>query len=309
MKNVSAVIPNYNGQSLLKKFLPYVLRTLDNNDELIVVDDNSTDNSIKYLIKEYKLKLTKQLKIKNIVSKEYFPQLKNIKYKLYKNNIKVGKNNINLILISLEENMRFAAAANTGVLFSNNDYILLLNSDVKPTKELRNQLIQHFNDPLIFGVGCLEYEKDETGEKSGKNKLWFYRGMFMHSKAQDMSSGPTAWVSGGSGMFDKQKWIYLNGFDQLFYPAYWEDLDLSYRARKEGWKTLFDEKAVVYHIHESTNMDIFGQQKIMHMSWLNLSKYLKKHATFWQLIQYYFYKPYWIYAWWKHNKKMNKIII
>ena len=81
MKNVSAVIPNYNGQSLLKKFLPYVLRTLDNNDELIVVDDNSTDNSIKYLIKEYKLKLTKQLKIKNIVSKEYFPQLKNIKYK------------------------------------------------------------------------------------------------------------------------------------------------------------------------------------------------------------------------------------
>ena len=112
--------------------------------------------------------------------------------------------------------MRFAAAANMGVLYSKNDLILLLNNDVKPSKKVRSELVEHFTDPLVFGVGCLEYERNKDGEKSGKNKLWFERGLFMHSKADDMFSGKTAWVSGGSGMFDKEKWMFLNGFDKRF---------------------------------------------------------------------------------------------
>lgn len=305
MKNVSAVIPNYNGKSLLKKFLPDVFKTLDNKDELIIVDDNSTDESLKYLIKTYKLKLSKITKLPTKVSQKYFPQQKELKYKYYKNIIRVGNKKINLILIALEENMRFAAAANIGVLFANHAYILLLNSDVKPTKDLRTQLIQHFNDPLVFGVGCLEYEKDNKGEKSGKNKLWFKMGMFMHSKADDMLSGPTAWVSGGSGMFDKTKWVYLNGFDQLFYPAYWEDVDLSYRAKMNGWKVLFDQNAVVYHVHESTNADAFGEQKIMDMSWNNSIKFVEKNANFWQKIKYNIFKPHWKYM---RNKELKNRI-
>jgi hypothetical protein len=36
----------------------------------------------------------------------------------------------------------------------------------------------------------------------------------------------------------------------LFNPFYWEDIDLSYRARKTGWKTLFESKSIVHHYHE-----------------------------------------------------------
>lgn len=309
MQQVSAVIPNYNGTSLLKKYLPDVLRCLDNGDELIIVDDDSTDESVKFLVRQYKLKLGKKFTVSTKVSKEYFPQVRSLKYKLYSNKIIVGKNKIDFILIALSVNMRFAAATNAGVLFASNDFILLLNNDVKPSKNVRNQLIQHFSDPLVFGVGCLEYENDGGGEKSGKNKLWFEKGMFMHSKADDMLTGETAWTSGGSSMFDKQKWLYLNGFDQLFYPAYWEDLDLCYRARKKGWRCLFDEKAVVYHRHESTNNDIFGEQKITQMSWKNLEKFVKKHANYWQLFQYYIFKPYWIYAFSKFQKGFGHKIL
>jgi len=307
MKKVSTVIPNYNGRSLLKKFLPFVFKTLKNNDELIIVDDNSTDESLKYLINTYKLKLSKINKLPNKVSKNYFPNKKDIEYKLYKNNVKVGKNNINMMVVALAENVRFAGASNTGVLFANNECILLLNSDVKPTKNLRDELVQHFNDPLVFGVGCLEYERDEKGDVSGKNKLWFEKGMFMHSKADDMFSGSTAWVSGGSGMFDKEKWLYLEGFDQLFYPAYWEDVDLSFRARQNGWKVLFDQNAVVYHVHESTNTDVFGQQKMMEMSWNNSIKFVEKNANLFQLFLYNLFKPYWKFKRYKHLK--NRTII
>lgn len=305
MKTVSAVIPNYNGKSLLQKFLPFVLKTLTNGDELIIVDDNSTDESVSFLIREYKLKLTKKTVLAHKASKEYYPQEKDISYKLYSNSVLVGKNRVAILLVALEKNMRFAAAANTGVLFSSGECILLLNSDVKPEKNVRTELVQHFTDPLVFGVGCLEYEKDENGEKSGKNKLWFEKGMFMHSKAEDMFSGESAWVSGGSGMFDTEKWFYLNGFDKSYYPAYWEDVDLSFRAKMQGWKVLFDQNAVVYHVHESTNIDVFGQQKIMDMSWKNSVTFIKNNANMWQLICFYLFKPYWAY---KRRKQLeNKI--
>lgn len=300
MSNVSAVIPNYNGRSLLKKFLPDVIKCLSNKDEIIVVDDSSTDNSTKFLINNYKLQLTKR-KLNIELSKDYFPQPKNIKYKLYKNIVKIGKKEIHFYLVALEKNLRFAAAANTGVLFATNDYILLLNNDVKPTIDVRDILIEHFKDTEVFGVGCLEYEKNKSGEISGKNKLWFEKGLFMHSKADNMLSGSSGWVSGGSGMFNKQKWIYLNGFDQLYYPAYWEDVDLSFRAKSIGWKVLFDQNAVVYHVHESTNINIFGNQNIMNMSWDNSIKFVKKNANFWQLINYYLFKYYWTY---KRNKSI-----
>lgn len=308
VKTVSAVIPNYNGKSLLQRFLPSVLNCLKTGDELIIVDDNSTDESVKYLVRNFGLTLTKKAVLPTQVSKEYYPQAGSFKHKLYTKKIMVGKNTVTIYLVALEKNMRFAAAVNSGVLFANTDYIFLLNSDVKPTKTVRNALLQEFADPLVFGVGCLEYENDSSGKKSGKNKLWFEKGMFLHGKADNISSGPTAWVSGGSGMFDKQKWVYLNGFDQLFYPAYWEDLDLSYRARLNGWKVLFNQNAVVYHVHESTNKDIFGNQKIMEMSWKSLKKFVEKNATLWQLIQYYIFKPYWHFKWQRFFKK-NKILL
>lgn len=171
MKKVSAVIPNYNGKTLLSKHLPDVFKSLEDGDELIVVDDFSTDGSVKYLIRTYKLQLTKKAELPTQVSQNYFPQPKDLKYKLYINVVTVGKKKISFYLVALEKNMRFAASANFGVLFASGDYILLLNSDVKPTKTVRNQLLENFKDLDVFGVGCLEYEKDISGEKSGKNKL------------------------------------------------------------------------------------------------------------------------------------------
>lgn len=117
--------------------------------------------------------------------------------------------------------------------------------------------------------------------------------MFIHSRAEDLRSGPTAWVSGGSGVFDKKKWLEIGGFDRLFYPAYWEDIDLSFQARKRGWKVLFEEKAVVDHNHETTNASVFGQRKMEQMSWRNANKFVWKNGDFWQKFAHILWKPYW----------------
>lgn len=49
MSAVSVVIPNYNGKHLLAKHLPAVLEAMRAGDELIVIDDNSTDESWEWL--------------------------------------------------------------------------------------------------------------------------------------------------------------------------------------------------------------------------------------------------------------------
>src|SRR5690606_24971349 len=127
----------------------------------------------------------------------------------------------------------------------------------------------------------------------GKNVLWFEKGLFQHSKANNFESGETAWASGGSALFSIKKWLVLGGFDDLFYPAYWEDVDLSYRARQNGWKVLFNANAVVYHKHETTNTTVFGNKMIENISWSNSFKFAWKHSNILQKLQFMVWYPYW----------------
>lgn len=271
---VSIVIPTYNGKHLLEKHLPAVISTMRDGDELIIVNDCSSDSTVEYLSRKFQLQDSGS------------------------EGVLVGKSSTSnshpVKVVTPKENLRFAGACNLGVTAATNQLIFLLNNDVSPKKDVLLHLVPYFSDSSCFAVGCKEYEQDETGEVSGRNVLWFERGRFIHSKARKMESGETAWVSGGSGLFDRDKWILLGGFDKRFYPAYWEDIDLSFRARKKDWKVLFEEKAVVFHKHESTNNDVFGQSRIDKMSLKNGTAFILKHATLSQYLQYLIWKPYWM---------------
>ncbi len=276
MKSVSVVIPNYNGQQLLAKHLPAVIHALRSGDEIVIVDDASTDTSVAWLKTHFHL------------NEELSGQ------------ISVNERTILLRVIPQTTNKRFAATCNHGVEQARHEYIFLLNSDVSPHADVLEFLLPHFDDPNVFAVGCRE---DEHGVTGGKNRLWFARGMFMHARATDFSSGETAWVSGGSGVFHKPKWYLLGGFDVGFSPAYWEDVDLSFRAGKHGWKVLFEEHAVVDHFHETTNQTTFGQKRIAQISWRNAQRFTWKNGTFLQKILYIVWQPYW---WWKRKYVTEK---
>lgn len=271
-KRVSVLIPTYNGRHLLEQHLPAVIDCLREADEIVIVDDCGTDTTRDYLTKKFAL-------------------IPSSAEKMWEGKVK-GKH-IKVTLVQTQRNLRFAGACNVGAQIAGNELIFLLNNDVSPEKDVLQYLIPYFDEPDCFAVGCKEYEQDRSGEVSGRNLLWFERGRFMHSKARSMTSGKTAWVSGGSGLFDREKWVLLGGFDTRFYPAYWEDIDLSFRAQNKGWKVLFEEKAVVFHKHESTHVDVFGQKRIDRMSLKNGTAFIVKHATGKQYLQYLLWKPYW----------------
>jgi GT2 family glycosyltransferase len=291
---VSAVVPNYNGQHLLAKHLPAVITALEDGDELLVIDDCSTDDSVRWLTQLYKLELDPVLSTE--VARVFtHPKLK------FK-----GKK-IDFKLIVNQSNLRFGATANRGVAGAQHNLVFLINNDVSPQAQVLSYLVPAFSDETVFAVGCLEKERTADGiQLGGKNRLWFERGIFMHSRATNFKSGRTSWVSGGSGMFDRTKWLELGGFERAYYPAYWEDVDLSFRARKKGWKVLFEAKAVVNHNHESTHTDVFGQQKIMDIGWKNALIFTLRNADPAQRLQFWLWQPYWWWARRQASKQLKK---
>lgn len=178
--------------------------------EIIVVDDASTDTSVTLV-------------------KEKFPSVKIIKKSRHEG---------------------FASTVNEGVAATSGDIVVLLNTDVVPEEGFLSPLLAHFEDPNVFAVACMDksIEKDSTVLRGRGTARW-RRGFFVHGRG-DVDKKTTAWVSGGSGAFSKALWNELGGMDTLFNPFYWEDIDLSYRALKAGFRLVFEDKSVVTHLHE-----------------------------------------------------------
>lgn len=263
----SIVIPTYNGKELLKKHLPAVLKTMEAKDELLIIDDASLDDTEDWF-RDWKQAIAD----KKSTSTPTIRYIQNI------------------------TNLRFAATVNKAVHQIEHEFFVLLNNDVAPTKNLLNTLWQfarsQSNPDSIFAIGCKEIEGDDETKIGGRNVLWFERGMFIHSRHPDMSSGETAWASGGSALFSTQKWLEIGGFDRSFQPAYWEDIDLSVRAKNQGWQVLFCQDALVNHHHETTNATVFGQQRITMMSWKNAYIFAWKHMTRSQWVSHILWLPY-----------------
>lgn len=144
----------------------------------------------------------------------------------------------------------FGSTVNAGVKEARGDIVVLLNTDVRPEQNFLAPLIKHFKDTTVFGVGCLErsYENGKVILR-GRGEARWEKGFFVHSRGE-VNKTTTAWVSGGSSAFRKSIWEKLGGMDTLYDPFYWEDIDLSFRARKAGYNILFEPASVVVHEHE-----------------------------------------------------------
>ncbi|MEK7513817.1 MAG: glycosyltransferase [Patescibacteria group bacterium] len=221
--------------------------------EIIVVDDASPDDAVTYL-------------------KTNFPKVK---------------------VISNTTNQRFAVSCNIGVKAASGKIIVLLNSDVAPKPGFLAPLLAHFSDPKVFAASCLEIQRHEGKEKfSGRNRCQFKRGFLIHSAAP-VVAGNNCWATGGSSAFDRQKYLQLGGMDRLYAPAYWEDIDLSWRAREKfGWQILFEPKSQVFHNHETTNVSVFGQRQMELMALRNQFLFVWKNIRGSRLLQHLLWLPY-----------------
>ena len=202
-----------------------------------------------------------------------------------------------------QKNQRFAAACNTGAKIAKGEVVVLLNNDVFPQKDFLKFLLSHFKDPKVFSVGCKEKSiKDGKVVYSGRAEGKFVRGFLVHWRAENQDKNDTLWTAGGSMAVDRKKYLELGGMDTLFRPAYWEDIDLCFRARKRGWKVLFEPKSLVFHQHESTNISAFGKKRMRLFALKNQFLFVWKNGDVKMLLQHFFWLPYhFLKAWFSQD--------
>ena len=185
------------------------------------------------------------------------------------------------IVINNAVNLGFAGNVNQSILRSTRDYIFLINSDVVLTDDSFIDDLKYFeNDDNLFAVGFSQTERD--GKIVGANRAYFKNGLLNHT-SQSTTNKKTPmvnfWAEGGSSIFKKKIFIDLGFFDELYNPFYWEDIDLSYRAWKAGYKILYDPNIKVEHHHESTIGKYFNRYKILRTAFRNQLIFHWKNLT------------------------------
>ncbi|MBX3043622.1 MAG: glycosyltransferase [Candidatus Kapabacteria bacterium] len=215
----SIIILTYNSSATIEKCLGSVKEYLRHVDEVIVVDNNSKDNTIQL--------------IKEIISCDS-------RFKIIQNN----------------ENIGFSAGNNVGIRLSKNPVIVLLNPDTIVTHGWLDNLTSHFSDENITAVGPLSnsvagnqklelYVKDEIEIKSlgdiSNYLVRKYSGQNLDVK-----------VLMGFCLAVRREFIEKHGGldEDLFLGN--DDLELSWRIRTNGGKLAVALDAFVYHVGQAS---------------------------------------------------------
>lgn len=203
---ISIIIPNFNGAKLLAKNLPKVIDGVNQlENEIIVVDDGSTDSS-----------------------RDMLQKFKDVQ------------------VVINEKNLGFIKSVNKGVKNAKGDIVILLNSDVAPTKDFLKPVLPFFKNEKVFAVNFSEPQFSWA-------RASFVDGFVVHHPGPRQDTPHISfWASGGSAAFSTAKWKELGGMDGIYHPFYWEDIDLSYRAAKRGWEIWWEPRSVVIHEHGVT---------------------------------------------------------
>jgi GT2 family glycosyltransferase len=252
---ISIIIPNYNGASLLEKNIPKVCAGVTefiaknkNQVEIIIVDDCSVDKSIEV--------------IEKLREEHKAPGL-------------------GIVLQKNRKNLGFSSSVNNGAKKATGTLLVLLNSDAYPERQggFFTHALPYFNDPRCFAVGFMDKSIEQDGKivLRGRGVGEWRKGFLIHRRGE-VDKKETLWVSGGSGIFRKEMWNLLGGLNEMYNPFYWEDIDLSYRALKSGYKIFFESTCVVIHEHEKgaikSSRSSFSIKRIVYrnqmlFSWVN----------------------------------------
>lgn len=260
---INVIIPNYNGAKLIEKNLPYVVAAISNykNTKIIIVDDGSNKEDVESL--------------------ERF--------------LIAFRSRDKIIFLKNEKNLGFSSNMNRGILKSDADYLVFLNSDVNPEKDFLKHAIPRLKkDNNIFGVGCMDKSVEGADVVlRGRGVAKWSRGILVHSRGE-VDQDDTFWISGGSSVVSSSIVKRLGGFDTLFDPFYWEDIDLSYRARKSGYGISFEKRSVVLHRHEEGAIKKhFSKKKVMRIAYRNQFIFIWKNISdFEYLLSHFLWLPY-----------------
>ena len=252
MKKVAVVILNWNGKNFLERYLPSVVKYSEDEADIIVADNASSDDSISFLRLNY-------------------PQIKVIEHQV---------------------NYGFAQGYNEALKNVKSDYYVLLNSDVEVTKNWITPIINLLEteeniaacQPKIkdfHNKECFEYA-GAAGGFIDKHGYPFCQGRVFETIEKDENQYDEIkeifWATGASLFIKSELYHKVGGLDNFFF-AHMEEIDLCWRLKNQGYKIMYCPYSTVYHLGGGTLNKIKTQKTFLNFrnSLLMLHKNLPKN--------------------------------
>lgn len=225
MAEVAIVILNWNGKTYLEKFLPSVIKYSSGIAEIIIADNDSKDDSIAFLSKNYPdIKIIISSKNKGFAEGYNFAlsKVKADYYVLLNSDIEVTENWITPVIDMMEKDRNIAACQPKLLSYYERDRFEYAGA--------AGGFIDKFGYPFCRGRLFQTLEKDE-GQYDDEKEIFWATGACMFVRAD---------------LFHK-----AGGFDNDFF-AHMEEIDLCWRLRNAGYKIMYCPKSKVYHVGGGT---------------------------------------------------------
>ncbi len=225
---ISVIIPNFNGLEHLKICYDSLLDQSYKEFKIILVDNNSADDSVNFTANNY-------------------PDVK---------------------IVRLNSNTGFAKAVNEGIRNSDTDYILLLNNDTECDRNFLQEMINGLKDESTGSVACkmLNYYDrkiiDDAGDFIKSKGSPYARGFGETDKGQYDKEEFIFGACAGAALYRTEVFEKTGYFDEDFF-AYYEDVDLSFRMQLAGYKCFYNPKAVCFHKRGATSGSQSGFQTML----------------------------------------------
>jgi GT2 family glycosyltransferase len=249
---LSIVILNYN----VSRFLELCLRSVeaaisDLDAEIIVVDNNSPDNSCDMV-------------------KAQFPDV---------------------ILIENKNNDGFSKGNNIGVKYAKGEYICILNPDTVVTEDMFSKLLQFIKEQdnpgivgcrLIDGTGHYlpESKRNIPKPKVALKKLLGNPDSYYANQVDEFGIGEVPVFVGAFMLLKKAVYDEVGGFDEDYF-MYGEDVDISYKILKSGYKNYYNGKVSIIHYKgESTLKDVNYAKRFYGAMQIFYEKHFKSNGLF-----------------------------
>ena len=226
MKKISVVILNWNGEEMLRRFLPSVVEYSQGEGvEVCVADNASTDASLELLRRE-------------------FPSVR---------------------LIVLDQNYGFAEGYNRAFREVDAEYAVLLNSDVEVTPHWLEPLTAYM-DAHPETAACQPKLRDQrnkpyfeyAGAAGGYLDCYGYpfcRGRIFDVVEKDENQYDTVkevfWVTGAAMFIRLKDYREAGGLDKDFF-AHMEEIDLCWRLKSRGKSLVCIPQSTVFHVGGAT---------------------------------------------------------
>ncbi|MBK7964105.1 MAG: glycosyltransferase family 2 protein [Bacteroidetes bacterium] len=225
MKKIAIVILNWNGKEFLKKFLPAVIKYSDSLARIIVADNASSDDSIALLSQQ-------------------FPSIE---------------------IIQLDKNYGFTGGYNRALQGINEEFYVLLNSDVEVTPnwlQLLLSFMQNHPEAAACQPKIKSYQDRNLFEHAGAAGGYidylgypFCRGRILNCLEEDLGQYDSIqrifWATGACLFIRSKVFHEHGGFDDDFF-AHMEEIDLCWRIQQTGKEIYIVPESQVFHVGGGT---------------------------------------------------------